>query len=98
MKTRFLQPAKEFIDTLPIDQRAKLAASISVMVEGHLELARTKSLRGKIRELIVKNSRFTFFVIDETIYFVNGFIKKSNKTPKSEIDYAEKVYKLMMNN
>jgi len=34
---------------------------------------------------------------NETVYFVKIFIKKTNKTPKKEIDMAEKNYKLITN-
>ncbi len=34
-----------------------------------------------------------FFVDKNTIYLISGFVKKSQKTPKKEIDAAYKIYK-----
>ena len=33
---------------------------------------------------------FYFFVVDNRIILTNGFIKKTSKTPKSEIELARK--------
>ncbi|HEY4506396.1 MAG TPA: type II toxin-antitoxin system RelE/ParE family toxin [Candidatus Paceibacterota bacterium] len=94
-KVCFLDPVKKFIGTLSLESQAKIAASISIMQAGNFELIRTKTLQGKIKELVVRNHRIIFFIKDGTIYFVSGFIKKSSKTPKREIDYAQKIYKLL---
>ena len=68
---------------------------MSLLRDGRFELVRIKKLRNKIKELIVKDCRFTFFIHDSKLYFVSGFIKKNNKTPKHEIDYTENIYKLI---
>ncbi len=65
-----------------------------------MQLSRSRQLsaaqlRGPVRELIVGHQRLTYFGLDSVLYFVRGFRKKTAKTPKSQIDYAEKVYKLM---
>ena len=65
------------------------------MRSGDFESVRTKQLRGSVRELIVGHHRLTYFQLDSVLYFVRGFQKKTAKTPKSEINYAEKVYKMM---
>lgn len=66
-----------------------------VMRQGKESLVKTKQLRGPIRELIVGKHRITYFTLDTTIYFVRGFRKKSAKTPRSEIEYAHQVYKIL---
>jgi|SRR3989344_6617311 len=91
----FLDKAKFFLNTLHSVDKNRLVASISSMRNGNFELVRIKTLKGKVRELIVKDYRITFFVIGNSIYCINGFVKKSQKTPKHEIDYAEKIYKLL---
>ncbi len=73
--------------------RAKVTAAITAMKEGNFQLVETKTLRTPIRELKIKKYRFAFFIQKEIIYFIHVFIKQSAKTPKREVDYAEKVYR-----
>lgn len=55
----------------------------------------TKQLKGPIRELISGHHRITYFRLKDTFYFIRGFRKKSAKTPRREVEYAEKIFKLM---
>lgn len=57
-----------------------------------------KTLRTPIKELIIKRYRLLFFIEGNLIYFVGSFVKKSNKTPKHEIDIAEKLFKNIVEN
>ena len=94
-RVQFLSPAAEYIGSIPEVDQAAIAAHVECMRFGDFESVRTKQLRGSIRELIVGHQRLTYFRLDSALYFVRGFRKKTAKTPKSQIDYAEKVYKLM---
>ncbi len=94
-RVQFLEPATEYISSIPEADQAAVAAHISYMSSGDLESVQTKQLRGHIRELIVGHHRLTYFQLDSVLYFVRGFRKKTAKAPKSEIDYAEKIYKML---
>lgn len=50
-----------------------------------------------MKELRVKKYRLIFFIHEEIVYFVRIFIKKTDKTPRNEIEMAEKYYKLINN-
>ena len=94
-KVQFLNHAAEYIGSVPETDQAAIAAHIEHMRSGDFESVHTKQLRHSVRELIVGHHRLTYFQLDSVLYFVRGFRKKTAKTPKSEIDYAEKVYKIM---
>lgn len=94
-KVQFLSPAKEYIGSIPVTDQATVAAHVVYMRLGDFESVRTKQLRGPIRELIVGHHRLTYLEFGANLYFVRGFRKKTAKAPKSEIDYAEKVYKIL---
>lgn len=86
-----------YIGSVPETDQAIIAAHVKYMQSGDFESVRTKQLHGPIRELIVGHHRLTYFEFGASLYFVRGFRKKTTKAPKSEIDYAEKVYKIMKN-
>ena len=90
---RFLPRAKEYIARLSGKEQGRVAADIDAMQSGDFEAVATKLLRIPIRELIVGNHRFTYFTIPPLLYFVSGFLKKSQKTPKKEIEYALHIFK-----
>lgn len=83
----------DFIKRLSSPDRAKVAANITMLEKGQFGSVHTKSLRNAIKELIVKNYRFIFFIHKNLLYFISAFTKKTQKTPKQEIDNAEKIYK-----
>ncbi|MDO8564436.1 MAG: type II toxin-antitoxin system RelE/ParE family toxin [bacterium] len=90
-------PVIEFLRELPPKDRSKIDATVQVMLGGDLHSPRIKTLRGQIKELIVKEYRVTFFIHGQIIYFIRAFRKKSAKTPRREIEYAEQIYKLITN-
>ena len=92
---QFLGPANDYIAILSASDQGLIAADIDAMMSGDFESVSTKQLRGSIRELIVGHHRLTYFSVGNQLYFVRGFRKKSRKTPKKEIDYAEKIYKIV---
>ncbi len=96
-KVQFLGPAKGYIESVSETDQGIIAAHVEYLQSGDFESVRTKQLRGTIRELIVGHHRVTYFEFDSGLYFVRGFRKKTAKAPKSEIDYAEKVFKIMKN-
>lgn len=93
LSIRVLSRAADYIGKLSETEEATLGAQIKTMAQGETGLVHTKQLDGPIRELILGNHRITYFVIKHTLYFVEGFRKKSKKTPKNKIDFAKKVYK-----
>ena len=95
MNKRYLEPARKYILSLSAAEQGIIASDIEALCSGRFDAVRTKKLRGPVRELIVGNHRLTYFILENTFYFVRGFRKKTAKTPKREIEYAEKIYKIM---
>ncbi|MDO4458585.1 MAG: type II toxin-antitoxin system RelE/ParE family toxin [Clostridia bacterium] len=90
------EPAKEFILSLDTKMRAKVLSIISVLQDNGNELREpySKYLSEGIFELRAKvgsdiSRVLYFFVVDKRIILTNGFIKKTQKTPKSEIERAK---------
>ena len=93
-------PVEEFIDTLEPKMQAKVLRTMELLKRNGLELREpyTKSLGRGIFELRAKHgtdiSRVLYFFMDgQRIIFTNGFIKKTDKTPKQEIELARKYRK-----
>ena len=89
------EPAKEFLDSLDTKMLAKMARTISMLQENGAALREpySKPLKDGIFELRAKvGSDITrvlyFFFVGRRIILVNGFVKKTQKTPKAEIDKA----------
>ena len=90
-------PAEEFILSQDVKMRAKLFRLLELLEEKGNTLREPyyKSLDAGIFEIRPKKgSNITrvlyFFYIGNKIILTNGFIKKSQKTPPSEIDLAKK--------
>lgn len=91
------QPAKEFLLSLDKKMRAKLADTIMILQDNGYELREpySKHISEGIFELRAKlGSDITrvmyFFYVERHIILTNGFIKKTQKTPQSEIEKAKK--------
>lgn len=91
------QPAKEFLLSLDKKLRAKLADTIMILQDNGYELREpySKHISEGIFELRAKlGSDITrvmyFFYVDRHIILTNGFIKKTQKTPQSEIEKAKR--------
>ena len=90
------KPVETFLDSLPIPMRAKMAKTIS-MLEQNGSLLRepySKPLDDGIFELRAQvgnniSGVLYFFIVDGKAILTNGFIKKQNKTPQSEIKRAK---------
>ena len=96
-KTDGTEPAKEFLLSLDKKMRAKMARTVVILSENGTALREpySKFLGDGIFELRAKvGSDITrvlyFFYLDGKIILTNGFIKKTQVTPKSEIDRAKK--------
>jgi len=98
LKVIILEIVEIFIrEKLSTKDEAKLYASITAIRLGNYDNVFVKPLKDNIKELIIKNYRFIFFIDNEIVYFSNAFIKKTNKTPKIEMEKVKKIYKIIHN-
>jgi phage-related protein len=91
------EPAATFIDALPDKTIVKVFRIIKLLREYGILLKEpyTKQIKGKIRELRIKDSqgaiRILYFThTGKRFILLHGFIKKTEKTPEREIEIAEK--------
>ncbi len=98
LKIILLDDTEDFILSLPSKDQYKISGALEALKNRKFENVYIKQLRGNIKELKVRKYRLIFFIHENRIYFPRVFRKKSNKTPKQEIDLAEKFYKLLTNN
>ena len=96
-KIKVLARVKDFIQSLGEKDRAKIAAAVHVLSQGDFQSVETKSLRGPVKELIIRSYRIVFFVRDDTLWLVGGFRKKTRKTPPQEIENALNIFKILDN-
>lgn len=90
-------PVEDFLDTLDTKMRAKILRLVMLLEQNGNELREpySKPLGDGIFELRAKQGSditrvLYFFVIGHKIILTNGFIKKSLKTPRSEIELAKR--------
>ena len=90
-------PAKDFLDSLDLKMRSKMLLAINLLkVQGpFIRLPYSEKIDDDIFELRAKSgsniSRILyFFVIGKKIVLTNGFIKKTQATPKQELIKAKK--------
>ena len=88
-------PAQEFLDSLEIKMQAKMVRTIAFLQENGSDLRELYSeyLQDGILELRAKVgsniSRVLYFFFDgKKAILTHGFIKKTQKTPRKEIDRA----------
>lgn len=93
--SQIVSKARKHIDALPSALRVQILDEIEMLCVGNLQSLEVKPVRGKIKELIVKNYRILFFPKAPLMYFVHIFRKQTNKTPHQDIEYAEKLHKLI---
>lgn len=91
------QPVAEFLDGLDTKMRAKALHSISILEEfgNALREPYSKPMGNGLFELRIKFASdisriFYFFVVDNKIFLTNGFVKKTMKTPKAQLELARK--------
>ena len=90
------EPAREFLDSLDIKMRAKMLRTVLLLEKNGPELREpySKALEDGIFELRAKvgsdiSRVLYFFMIGQKIVVTNGFIKKTQKTPRTELDKAK---------
>lgn len=93
-------PAEEFILSLDTKMKAKIFRELELLETFGNELREphSKSLGDGIYEIRAKVSSditrvLYFFVVNKKIILTNGFVKKTQKTPDSEIELAKKYRK-----
>ncbi len=91
------EPFTEFLNDLPVKTRARVVKLIDLLAEYGVLLKEpyTRQIRGKIRELRVKDNlghiRVLYFTFTgKRFILLHGFLKKTDKTPEREIELAEK--------
>ncbi len=91
------EPAKGFLNSLSESARAKVVKSIDLLLTYGVLLKEpyTRQIRGKIRELRIKDNQGAIRVLYFTytgrrFILLHGFIKKTDKTPVQDIEIAEK--------
>lgn len=89
-------PVEEFLDGLDIKMRAKLLKTVELLeMYGHqVREPYSKPLDDGIFEIRAKQGNtitrvLYFFFVGRNIILTNGFVKKTQKTPLSEIDKAK---------
>lgn len=90
-------PVKEFLDSLDKKMRAKLVSEIGLLQEkgNQLRLPYSEHLEDGIFELRAKvgsdiSRVLYFFYYEGRIILTHGFIKKTQKTPRREIEKAKR--------
>ncbi|MBI3305516.1 type II toxin-antitoxin system RelE/ParE family toxin [Candidatus Nomurabacteria bacterium] len=83
----------EFVEALSVKEQNKILGAINLLGNKKFKEVYVKQLTNILKELKVKKYRLIFFIHRSEIYFIRIFIKKSNKTPKLEIESASKFYK-----
>lgn len=85
----------DFIDSLPGIDKAQCGHVMELLIAlgKNLGMPHSKKIHAELWELRTKGAhaiRLLYGVTEGTAYLVHGFIKKTNKTPKREIDTALK--------
>ena len=90
-------PAQDFLDSLDDKMRAKMILTVDMLKNkgNRLREPYSKPLDDGIMELrAVVGTNISrvlyFFVVGQKVILTNGFIKKTQKTPKKEITLAKK--------
>lgn len=90
------EPAVDFLKKLDDKMRAKMVRAIDLLeLHGHrLRAPESKELEDGIMELRATfggniTRMLYFFYVGNTAVLTNGFIKKTQKTPRKEIEFAK---------
>lgn len=90
-------PVQDFLDGLDDKMRAKMLLSIRIIKENGplVRLPYSEEIEDGIFELRAKYGSnisrvLYFFVVGRKIVLTNGFLKKTQKTPKREIEKAKR--------
>jgi len=95
-----LCPVLEFLEKIPKKMKAKALREINLLEEFGQEMREpfTKYVEDGVFELRIKLASdisriFYFFYRNRKIILTNGFVKKTQKTPRKEIEKAKKYKK-----
>lgn len=89
-------PVKKMLDAMPLKHEVKVRKFFELLEEKGPNLPRPYAdiVREKIRELVVDiqhhGYRFLHFYAGKTIVITHGFLKKTRKTPVTEIERAKR--------
>jgi phage-related protein len=90
-------PVQEFIDSLDVKSRARVARTLDLLEEFGTDLGMpyARHLAGQLWELRVRHGRNRYRVIyflasAGTFVLLHGFTKKTGRVPRSEIEIAER--------
>ncbi len=91
------EPAKDFLLSLDVKMRAKMFRTIEMLKRNGNELREpeSKQLEDGIMELRAKvgsdiSRVLYFFIVGKKVILTNGFVKKTQKTPRSQIELAKR--------
>jgi phage-related protein len=89
------KPIEIFLDSLDVKMRVKAFGSLEILVKygNALREPYSKAVGNGLFELRIKFAGditriFYFFYVDNVIVLTNGFVKKTQKTPKREMELA----------
>ncbi len=92
MNIHTLDGASDFISSLTREEDVKITTQVKAIAENKTGDLVIKTLKGKVKELIISEYRIVFFIKNGAVFLVDGFRKKSQKTPKRIIERAERIY------
>lgn len=91
------EPAKDFMLSLDTKMRAKMFRTVELLRDKGNDLREpdSKALEDGIMELRAKvgsdiSRVLYFFVVGRKAVLTNGFVKKTQKTPKAELELAKR--------
>jgi len=89
-------PVKDWIVELDTKTKAKVLKNIEMLKEFNINLKApfVKPLEDKLYELRTKDTKGIYRIIyfaytNQTFYLLNGFVKKTQTTPRKEIELAK---------
>ena len=90
-------PVKEFIDSLDVKSKAKVARTLDLLEEFGIDLGMpyAKQLEKQLWELRVRHGRNRYRIIyflttGKTVVLLHGLTKKTGPVPRSDLETAER--------
>ena len=91
--SRGKRPVEDYINSLPVEKQANIIRVFDLVGEFGIQLGEPylKHIEGKIWEMRPAKERILYFTFTgKKFVLLNGFTKKTRKTPKKEIKIAQK--------